>query len=506
MPAATLREIPAVKIELPNGLTVDQPVGLFINNKFVDSAAGGRIEVIDPATEKHLCDVVEAREEDIDVAVAAARAAFHPDAPWRKFSSAQRGRCLSLLADKVYEHLELLASVETVDNGKSITLARGDVRSAAECIRYYGGWADKEYGQTIETDTTRFAYTRHEPIGVCAQVIPWNFPILMFAWKIAPALACGNTVVLKTAEQTPLSALMLTSFIEECGFPAGVINVVSGYGKHAGAALSAHMDVDKIAFTGSTGVGRMIMRAAAASNLKMCTLELGGKSPNIVFDDADLDKAVAWTNYGIFYNQGQVCCAGSRLYVQEGIYDEFVKRMVAKAKTLKVGNPFDEDTFQGAQVSKAQYERILSYIDLGLEHGAKLEIGGKRHGDRGYFIEPTILSNVTEEMAVGKEEIFGPVVAIIKFKTIEEAIRRANNTSFGLASGVHTRSIDTALQVSNALQAGTVWVNCYNVLHHQIPFGGYKESGIGRELGSYGLSNYTQTKAVHINTGMNLPL
>lgn len=495
-----------VEITVPTGKTYIQPVGLFINNQHVDSVHGGRVKVYSPSTEKLICEVADADEEDVDIAVKVARAAFQTDAPWRKFSSAQRGRCLSRLADCIEQNLEYLASIETLDNGKSITLARGDVQAAADCFRYYGGWADKDYGQTIETDIKRFAYTRHEPIGVCGQIIPWNFPFLMCAWKIAPAVACGNTIILKTAELTPLSALCLTKFVPECGFPPGVINVLSGDGRRCGNAISSHMDIDKVAFTGSTGVGRMVMRAAASSNLKKVTLELGGKSPNIVFNDADLDSAAVWTNYGIFYNSGQVCCAGSRVYVQEDVYDEFIKRMVAKAKTLKVGDPFAEDTFQGAQVSKQQYERIVSYIESGIAHGAKLEIGGKRHGNLGYFVEPTILSNVTEDMAVGKEEIFGPVLAVIKFKTIEEAIRRGNNSTYGLAAGVHTNDITNAIKVSNALEAGTVWVNCYNLLHHQIPFGGYKESGIGRELGSYGLTNYTQTKAVHINLGMDSPI
>ncbi|EPX70752.1 aldehyde dehydrogenase [Schizosaccharomyces octosporus yFS286] len=502
----TLREVPNVQVDIPTGKKYEQPVGLFINNKHVDAVNGGRVKVFSPSTEKLICEVVDADEEDVDVAVKAARAAFQRDAPWRKFSSAERGRCLTKLADYVEENLEYLASIETLDNGKSITLARGDVQAAANCFRYYGGWADKDYGQTIETDVSRFAYTRHEPIGVCGQIIPWNFPFLMCAWKIGPAVACGNTVILKTAELTPLSALVLTQFVEPAGFPPGVINVLSGDGRRCGNAMACHMDIDKIAFTGSTGVGRMVMRSAAASNLKKVTLELGGKSPNIVFDDADLEEAAVWVNFGIFYNSGQVCCAGSRVYVQENVYDEFVRRVVNKAKSLKVGDPFDEETFQGAQVSKQQYERIIGYIESGIQHGAKLELGGKPHGHIGYFVEPTILSGVTEDMAVGKEEIFGPVLAIIKFKTVEEAIRRGNNSTFGLAAGVHTNDLRNAVKVSNSLEAGTVWVNCYNLLHHQIPFGGYKESGIGRELGSYGLTNYTQTKSVHINLGMDLPI
>jgi aldehyde dehydrogenase (NAD+) len=323
----------------------------------------------------------------------------------------------------------------------------------------------------------------------------------MFSWKISPALAAGCTIVLKTAEQTPLSALYAAKLIKEAGFPPGVVNIISGYGKTAGAALAAHMDVDKIAFTGSTLVGRTIMKAAASSNLKKVTLELGGKSPNIIFNDADIDQAVSWVNFGIYFNHGQCCCAGSRIYVQEDIYDEFLAKFTARAKKNVVGDPFGADTFQGPQVSKLQFDRIMSYIEAGKEAGAKIETGGVRKGDKGYFIEPTIFSNVTEDMKISQEEIFGPVCSITKFKTKEEVIALGNNSAYGLAAAVHTTNLNNALEVSNKLRAGTVWVNQYNMLHHQLPFGGYKESGIGRELGEAALENYLETKTVSIRLG-----
>lgn len=320
----------------------------------------------------------------------------------------------------------------------------------------------------------------------------------MWSWKIGPAVATGNTVVLKTAEQTPLSALVAATFIKEAGFPPGVINIISGFGKVAGAAISSHMDVDKVAFTGSTVVGRQVMKAAAGSNLKKVTLELGGKSPNIVFNDADIENAISWVNFGIFFNHGQCCCAGSRVYVQSGIYDKFVERFKARAIANKVGDPFSAETFQGPQISQLQYDRIMGYISEGKKEGATIVTGGERHGDKGYFIQPTIFSNVTEDMKIMQEEIFGPVCSIAKFETEEEILKTANNTTYGLASAVHTTNLNTAIRVANALRAGTVWVNQYNMLHWQLPFGGYKESGIGRELGEAALANYTQTKTVSI--------
>ncbi|KAI9795396.1 MAG: aldehyde dehydrogenase (NAD(P)(+)) ald5 [Piccolia ochrophora] len=489
----------SVQLETPSSGKYTQPTGLFINNEFTKGADGKTFEVINPANEKVITSVHEATEKDVDIAVAAARKAFEGE--WRTMIPQERGKCLTKLADLVEKHADTLAAIESLDNGKAISMAKVDVSMVAGTLRYYGGWADKIEGKTIDTSPDTFNYTRQEPIGVCAQIIPWNFPLLMWSWKIGPAIACGNTVVLKTAEQTPLSGLYAASLIKEAGFPPGVINVISGFGKIAGAALSAHMDVDKVAFTGSTVVGRQIMKAAASSNLKKVTLELGGKSPNIVFNDADIDNAISWVNFGIFFNHGQCCCAGSRIYVQEGIYDKFVEKFRERAIANKVGDPFQQDTFQGPQVSQLQFDRIMGYIEHGKKEGAKVETGGERHGEEGYFIQPTIFSNVTHDMKIMQEEIFGPVCSIAKFKDIDDAVKLGNTTTYGLAAAVHTTNLKTAIQVSNALKAGTVWVNSYNTLHHQIPFGGFKESGIGRELGEAALANYTQTKSVSIRLG-----
>ncbi|KAI9679551.1 MAG: aldehyde dehydrogenase (NAD(P)(+)) ald5 [Caeruleum heppii] len=486
-------------LETPSTGKYEQPTGLFINNEFQKGVDGKTFETINPTTEKPITSVHEATEKDVDVAVAAARKAFEGE--WRQVTPEQRGRYLVKLSDLIEKNLDHIAAIESLDNGKALSLAKVDVGMAASCLRYYGGWADKIEGKTIDTNPETFNYTRQEPIGVCAQIIPWNFPLLMWAWKIGPAIATGNVVVLKSAEQTPLSALFAAKLIKEAGFPPGVINIISGFGKIAGAALSSHMDVDKVAFTGSTLVGRQIMKAAADSNLKKVTLELGGKSPNIVFDDADIDNAISWVNFGIFFNHGQCCCAGSRIYVQEGVYDKFIERFKARAEANKVGDPFAADTFQGPQVSQLQFDRIMGYIESGKKEGAKVEAGGKRHGTEGYFIQPTIFSNVSEDMKIMQEEVFGPVCSIAKFKTQEDAIRVGNSTTYGLAAAVHTTNLNTAISVSNALKAGTVWVGQYNMLSHQLPFGGYKASGIGRELGEAALANYTETKTVSIRLG-----
>ncbi|KAI1186741.1 aldehyde dehydrogenase [Nemania serpens] len=489
----------SVQLKTPITGTYTQPTGLFINNEWVESVDKKTFEVINPTTEEVICSVSEATEKDVDIAVAAARKAF--ETTWNTTTPQQRGIYLTKLADLVEKNSELLAAVESLDNGKSINMARGDIGAVSGCIRYYGGWADKITGTTVDVNHESFHYTIPEPLGVCAQIIPWNFPLLMLAWKIGPALATGNTVVLKSAEQTPLSALVFANLVKEAGFPAGVLNIISGIGRVAGAALSSHMDIDKVAFTGSTLVGRTIMKAAAASNLKKVTLELGGKSPNIVFDDADIEQAISWVNFGIYYNHGQCCCAGSRIYVQEGIYDKFVAAFKARAEQNTVGDPFDENTFQGPQVSQLQFDRIMSYIEHGKQDGATIETGGERHGDKGYFIKPTIFSNVTPGMKIMQEEIFGPVCAISKFKDESEVIKLGNDSAYGLAAAVHTNDINTAIRVSKNLKAGTVWVNCYNMLHHQVPFGGFKESGIGRELGEAALHNYTQNKSVAIRLG-----
>jgi aldehyde dehydrogenase (NAD+) len=489
----------SVELSTPITGTYKQPTGLFINNEWVESVDKKTFDVINPTTEEVITSVSEASEKDVDLAVSAARKAFNTT--WKQTTPQQRSQYLGKLADLAEKNLDLLAAVESLDNGKSITMARGDVGAVVGCLRYYAGWADKIHGKTIDIAPDMLHYTRPEPIGVCGQIIPWNFPLLMLAWKIGPALATGNTVILKTAEQTPLSALVFADFIKEAGFPAGVFNLISGFGKVAGAAISSHMDIDKVAFTGSTIVGRTIMKAAAASNLKKVTLELGGKSPNIVFNDADIEQAISWVNFGIYYNHGQCCCAGTRIFVQEGVYDKFLEAFKARALKNNVGDPFAAETFQGPQVSQLQYDRIMEYIRVGKEEGATVEIGGERHGDKGYFIKPTIFSNVRNDMRIMQEEIFGPVCAISKFKTEDEVIALGNDSNYGLAAAVHTNDLNTALRVSNSLRAGTVWVNCYNMLHHQLPFGGFKESGIGRELGEAALANYTESKSVAIRLG-----
>jgi len=486
-----------VPLETPNAKWT-QPVGLYINGEWVKGKDGKTFETINPSTEKPITSVHEATEKDVDIAVAAARKAF---GEWRKVDPSERGKMLMKFADLLDENADILAAIETLDNGKAISMSKVDVSLSSGCIRYYAGYADKVHGKVIDTNADSLTYTRHEPVGVCGQIIPWNFPLLMWSWKIGPALACGNVVVLKTAEQTPLSGLYAAKLTKEAGIPPGVVNIISGFGKVAGAAIASHMEIDKIAFTGSTIVGRQILKAAASSNLKKVTLELGGKSPNIVFDDADIDNAISWVNFGIFYNHGQCCCAGSRIYVQEGIYDKFIQKFKERTAKNAVGDPTKAETFQGPQVSQVQFDRIMSYIDAGKKAGAKVETGGERHGKEGYFIQPTIFSDVSEDMKIMQEEIFGPVCSISKFKTEEDAIKLGNQTTYGLAAAVHTTNLNTAIRVSNALQAGTVWVNQYNMISYQAPFGGYKESGIGRELGKYSLANYTNVKTVHIRTG-----
>lgn len=380
----------------------------------------------------------------------------------------------------------------------SLSRKQGDVYFTAKLFRYYAGYADKIHGNTIPADGTFLSYTRKEPIGVTGQILPWNYPAMMVAFKWAPVLATGCVSILKPAEQTPLSALYLASLAKEAGIPAGVLNVITGFGPTAGGAISSHPQIRKVAFTGSTEVGKLIMEAAAKSNLKKVSLELGGKSPLVVFDDVDLDEAVPLAQEAVFINHGQICCAGSRTFVQEKIYDEFVKRSVELAKKRKVGNQFAADTLQGPQVDKDTFDKIITYIDYGKKDGAKLEIGGKTIGTEGFFVEPTVFSNVTDDMRIARDEIFGPVQSILKFKTLEEVIERANNTNYGLAAGVLTKNLNNALTFANAVEAGTVWVNCYIATAVNTPFGGYKESGIGRELGEEGLDAYLETKAVSI--------
>ena len=469
---------------------------LLIDNRWVPSESGKTFATINPSTGEEICQVAEADAPDVDKAVQAARRAFD-QGPWRKMRASERGRLLHRLADLIEQNAEQLARLETLDNGKPLSIAKAvDVTKTIACYRYFAGWADKVQGKTIPIDGDFFCYTRHEPVGVIGQIIPWNYPLLMQAWKLAPALATGNTIVMKPAEQTPLSALRLGELVLEAGFPEGVVNLLPGFGPTAGAAIARHMDVDKVAFTGSTEVGRLIMEAAAKSNLKRISLELGGKSPNIIFADSDLDDAVEGAHLGLFVNQGQSCCAGSRVFVEETIYDEFVEKSIARARKRRVGDPLDPRTDQGPQVSESQFDRVLGYIESGKREGATLACGGERVGDRGYFIQPTVFSDVQDEMKIAREEIFGPVMSIIAFKDMDEVISRANRTTYGLAAGVWTRDIKKAHAVANGVRAGTVWVNCYHVLDTRAPFGGFKQSGMGRELGEYGLQQYTEVKTV----------
>ena len=472
---------------------------ILIGNKFVDSVSGKTFETVNPATGDVLVEVAEGDAADVDLAVKAARKAFHAKAPWRRMAASERGKLLNRLADLIEQNIEELATLESLDNGKPRHVARtADLPLVIACYRYYAGWADKVQGKTIPVNGDFFCYTRHEPVGVVGQIIPWNFPLLMQAWKLAPALACGNTVVLKPAEQTPLTALRIGELIVEAGFPEGVVNIVPGYGPTAGGAISSHMDIDKVAFTGSTEVGKMIMKAAADSNLKRITLELGGKSPNIVFADSDMVQAVEGSHFALFFNQGQCCCAGSRVFVEEKAYDEFVQRSVERAKKRTVGDPLDRKTEQGPQVDKEQFDKILSYVEAGKQEGANLLCGGERVGDKGYFVAPTVFTDVKDEMKIAQEEIFGPVMSVMKFKDMDELVERANKTIYGLAAAVWTRDIGKAHHVANNVRAGTVWVNCYDVFDAAAPFGGFKQSGIGRELGEYGLQQYSEIKTVTI--------
>jgi aldehyde dehydrogenase (NAD+) len=470
---------------------------LLIDGKWRDSLSGKTFDTVNPATEEVIAQVAEGDAADIDLAVKAARKAFD-SGPWRKMDARDRGRLINRLADLIEENIDELAELETLDNGKPIGESRNaDLPLVIDCFRYYAGWADKITGQTVPIRGNYFCYTKREPIGVAGQIIPWNFPMLMVAWKWSPALAAGCTVVLKPAEQTPLSALRLGELALEAGFPAGVINIVPGFGETAGAALVAHPGVDKLAFTGEGRTAQIIMRSAA-DTLKRITFELGGKSPNIVFADADMDAAIEGATLGLYLNQGQCCCAGSRLFVQDSVYDQFVDRLASKVKDRKLGDPFDPATQQGPQVDKAQFDKIMSYIDKGREQGARCVTGGERHGDKGYFIKPTIFADVKDDMAIACDEIFGPVLSVIKFRDVEEVIERANTTDYGLAAAVWTRDIGKAHAIADRVRAGTVWVNCYDVFDAAAPFGGFKRSGFGRELGEKSLDNYTELKTVTV--------
>ena len=471
---------------------IAKPRKMLIDGKWVNAASGKTFATYNPATGEILAQVAEGDRADIDAAVQAARRAFDKG-PWSRMTASERGRLVWKLADLLEEHLEEFATLETLDNGKPLTVARGaDVPLAVEMFRYMAGWATKLEGTTIPLSVpytpgaNYHAYTLREPVGVVGQIIPWNFPLLMAAWKLAPALACGCTVVLKPAEQTPLSALRLGELITGAGFPDG---------ETAGAALAAHDQVDKIAFTGSTEVGKLIVHAATG-NLKKVSLELGGKSPNVVFKDADLDTAIAGAASAIFFNHGQCCCAGSRLFVERPVFDRVIEGVAAKAKKIRVGSGLEPETSMGPLVSEEQLQRVCNYLEIGLSEGATAVAGGKKIGDKGYFVEPTLLVNTKDDMRVVQEEIFGPVVVATPFDDPEELTPRANDTVYGLAAGIWTKDISKAHRLAAALQAGTVWINCYNIFDAALPFGGYKQSGWGREMGKDVLNNYTQTKAV----------
>jgi phenylacetaldehyde dehydrogenase len=475
-----------------------------IGGKWVPAASGKTFEVFNPADGSAIANVSDSSSETINRAVAAARKAFE-SGPWRTMTTSERGKIIWRIGDLILQHADELAELESLDNGKPRAVARvADVPLAADLFHYMAGWATKIEGNTIPISVPYapsalfHAFTLREPVGVVGQIIPWNFPLLMAAWKLGPALATGNCVVLKPAEQTPLSALRLGELLLEAGLPDGVVNIVTGFGETAGAALAGHDDVDKIAFTGSTEVGKIIVRAAAG-NLKKVTLELGGKSPNIIFKDAgDLEAAISGAANAIFFNHGQCCCAGSRLMVERDVFDDVVAGVAERAKKIKLGPGLSPDTEMGPLVSEEQLNRVTHYLNQGKQDGACYLTGGKRSGDRGYFVQPTVITEANPKMSIVREEIFGPVVVAEAFTSPEELIPRANATNYGLAAGVWTKDISKAHRIAAALRAGTVWVNCYNVFNAALPFGGYKESGWGREMGHEVLNLYTETKAVVI--------
>jgi phenylacetaldehyde dehydrogenase len=476
---------------------------MLIDGKWVDAASGKTFATVDPATEETLAQVPSGDKEDIDRAVRAARRAFE-EGPWRRMTASERGRAIWKLADLIEERTEEFAQLESLDNGKPLSVARvADIPLVVDHFRYYAGWATKIEGETIPVSVPGMhCYTLREPVGVVGQIIPWNFPLLMAAWKLGAALACGNTVVLKPAEQTPLSALHFGELLDDAGIPPGVVNIVTGYGETAGAALTAHPDVDKIAFTGSTEVGKLIMKQAADS-LKRVSLELGGKSPNIVFADADLDQAVEGAASAIYFNHGQCCCAGSRLFIEQKVYDKVMPKLIDYSRQVRLGPGLDPATQMGPLVSSEQFERVNGFLTAGKKEGAKVAVGGGRpeQFSKGYFVAPTVFTDVKPEMKIIREEIFGPVVCAIPFKDPEEVVAAGNDTSYGLAAAVWTRDIQKAHRAAQLLKAGTVWVNTYNQFDAAAPFGGYKQSGFGREMGKAALDLYTHIKTVWVNLG-----
>ncbi|KFY51383.1 hypothetical protein V497_09195 [Pseudogymnoascus sp. VKM F-4516 (FW-969)] len=497
-----------IELTAPNGRKYTQPTGLFINNEWIKSSDGKKITSINPTDESEIASVYAASATDIDLAVTSARNAFNSPS-WRDISPTDRGNMIITLSDLVGKHAATLATIETWDNGKPYNDSLLDVDEVQGVLKYYGGYADKIHGQVIDTGANKLAYTIKEPVGVCGQIIPWNFPLAMASWKLGPALAGGNTVVIKAAEQTPLSILYFAELVKEAGFPPGVVNIVNGFGREAGAAMATHLGIDKIAFTGSTATGKEIMKMAAV-NMKNITLETGGKSPLLVFEDADMDQAVKWAHIGIMSNQGQICTATSRILVQDSVYDSFISAFKKHVQEVSVvGDPFAETTFQGPQVTKSQYDSVLRYIKTGKDEGATLVSGGEAFtkgptSGKGFFITPAIFTGVKPAMKIYREEVFGPFVVIATFSSEDEALRMANDSQYGLGSAIFTQDITRAHRVARRIEAGMVWINSSNDSDYRVPFGGVKQSGIGRELGEAGLAGYTQTKAVHVNLGSRL--